>query len=440
MRLKGSPLGLFWASPKKTQRGKILHSPFQFLLVAKQELDQLNLPKDFFKQFKNKDQFNDFFASFLKEGVEAMLRAELDEHLGYDKHSVEGYQSGNSRNGTSKKTVKTESVGDMVLAIPRDRNATFEPGLIPKHGRMSDKLEQAIIGMYSRGMSTTDIEEQVREIYGVQVSSGTVSNITNKLLDHIKEWQNRSLESVYFTVWMDGISFKIRQNHKIINKTIFLVIGLKSDGRKEILGMWINETESASFWLNVLTDLKARGVQDILIACTDNLTGFTAAIKAAFPLTRSQLCIVHQIRNSAKFVTWKERREFCADLKNVYQATNRQVAAEALQDFDLKWGKKYSYAVKSWHDNWDNLTAYFDYSVEIRHIIYTTNVIESLNSGIRKYTNSKNIFPDDSSAQKAVYLAVANIEKKWTMPIPNWGIVLNAFLTTFDKRCQFMIN
>ena len=405
--------------------------------MQKKELDQLNLPKDFFKQFKNKEQFNDFFASFLKEGVEAMLRAELDEHLGYDKHSVEGYQSGNSRNGSSKKTVKTDSVGDMVLAIPRDRNATFEPGLIPKHGRMSDKLEQAITGMYSRGMTTTDIEEQVREIYGVQVSSGTVSNITNKLLDNIKAWQNRSLESVYFAVWMDGISLKIRQNHKIINKTIYLVIGLTRGGLKEVLGMWISETESASFWLNVLTDLKARGVEDILIASTDNLTGFTSAIKAAFPLTVTQLCIVHQIRNSAKFVAWKERKEFCADLKGVYQATNRQVAAGALDEFDLKWGKKYGYAIKSWRENWDNLTAYFDYSLEIRHIIYTTNPIESLNSGIRKYTNSKNIFPDDSSAQKAVYLAVANIEKKWTMPIHNWGIVLNAFLTTFDKRCQF---
>jgi transposase-like protein len=424
-------------APIRPYGKKILLSPSQLPLVQKKDLDQLNLPKDFFKQFKNKEQFNDFFSSFLKEGVEAMLRAELDEHLGYDKHSVDGYQSGNSRNGSSKKTVKTDSVGDMVLAIPRDRNATFEPGLIPKHGRMSDKLEQAITGMYSRGMTTTDIEEQVREIYGVQVSSGTVSNITNKLLDNIKVWQNRPLESVYFAVWMDGISLKIRQNHKIINKTIYLVIGLTREGLKEVLGMWINETESASFWLNVLTDLKARGVEDILIASTDNLTGFTSAIKAAFPLTVTQLCIVHQIRNSAKFVGWKERKEFCTDLKCVYQATNRQVAADALEDFDLKWGKKYGYAIKSWRENWENLTAYFDYSLEIRHIIYTTNPIESLNSGIRKYTNSKNIFPDDSSAQKAVYLAVANIEKRWTMPIHNWGIVLNAFLTTFDKRCQF---
>jgi len=404
--------------------------------MSKKDSNPLDLPKDFFKQFKDKDQFNDFFASFFKQGVEAMLKAELDEHLGYDKHSVEGYKSGNSRNGFSKKRVKTESVGDMVLSIPRDRNATFEPGLIPKHGRMSDKLEQAITGMYARGMSTSDIEEQVLEIYGVEVSSGTISNITNKLLDNIKQWQNRTLEPVYFAVWMDGIVLKIRQNHKIINKTIFLVIGLTKTGHKEILGMWINETESASFWLNVLTDLKARGVEDILIASTDNLTGFTSAIKAAFPLTITQLCIVHQIRNSAKFVVWKERREFCADLKTIYQATNREVAAQALDDFELKWGKKYRYAVQSWRVNWDNLTAFFDYSLEIRRIIYTTNPIESLNAGIRKYTKSKNIFPDDSAAQKAVYLAIANLEKKWTVPIHNWGIVLNAFLTTFEKRCQ----
>lgn len=408
--------------------------------MSEKELDPLDLPKDFFKQFKNKEQFNDFFASFFKQGVEAMLRAELDEHLGYDKHSMDGYQSGNSRNGFSKKTVKTESVGDMVLSIPRDRNATFDPALIPKHSRMSDKLEQAITGMYARGMTTSDIEEQVREIYGVQVSSGTISNITNKLLDNIRQWQDRPLENVYFVLWMDGIALKIRYNNRIINKTVFLVIGLTQSGHKEVLGMWINETESASFWLNVLTDLKARGVEDVLIAATDNLTGFTNAIQAAFPKAVTQLCVVHQIRNSAKFVIWSERREFCADLKSVYQATNRQTAADALEEFDAKWGKKYAYAIKSWRQNWENLTAYFDYSMEIRRIIYTTNPIESLNSGIRKYTNSKNIFPDDNAAQKAVFLAISNLEKKWTKPIPNWEIILNAFLTTFENRSLTRFN
>lgn len=400
------------------------------------EKDKLDLPKDFFKQFKNKEEFQNFFQTLFKQGVEEMLKAELDEHLGYEKHSPEGHHSGNSRNGFSKKKVKTESVGDMVLNIPRDRKSTFEPQLIPKHERMSDKIEQAIIGMYSRGMTTRDIEEQVREMYGIDVSEGTISNVTNRLIDNIKQWQIRPLESVYFVVWMDGISLKIRSNGKIINKTIFLVIGLNNQGMKEVLGMWINETESASFWLNVLTDLKARGVEDILIACTDNLKGFTDAIRSIFPKTITQLCVVHQIRNSARYVVWKDKKEFMIDLKAVYDAPNREAAADALNAFESKWGKKYGYAVQSWRNNWDDLTHYFDFPQEVRRIIYTTNVIESLNSGIRKYTRSKNILPDDSAALKAVYLAINNLEKKWVQTVRNWGAILNQFIIIFEDRCQ----
>jgi putative transposase len=308
--------------------------------------------------------------------------------------------------------------------------------IIPKHERMSDKIEQAIIGMYSRGMTTRDIEEQVREMYGIDVSEGTISNVTNRLIDNIKQWQIRPLESVYFVVWMDGISLKIRSNGKIINKTIFLVIGLNNQGMKEVLGMWINETESASFWLNVLTDLKARGVEDILIACTDNLKGFTDAIRSIFPKTITQLCVVHQIRNSARYVVWKDKKEFMIDLKAVYDAPNREAAADALNAFESKWGKKYGYAVQSWRNNWDDLTHYFDFPQEVRRIIYTTNVIESLNSGIRKYTRSKNIFPDDSAALKAVYLAINNLEKKWVQTVRNWGAILNQFIIIFEDRCQ----
>lgn len=400
------------------------------------EKDKFDLPKDFFKQFKNKEQFQDFFQTLFKQGVEEMLKAELDEHLGYEKHSPEGHNTGNSRNGFSKKKVKTDSIGDMVLNIPRDRKSTFEPQLIPKHERMSDKIEQAIIGMYSRGMTTRDIEDQVKEIYGVDVSEGTISNITNRIIENIKQWQVRPLEPVYFVVWMDGISLKIRSNGKIINKTIFLVIGLNNKGMKEVLGMWINETESASFWLNVLTDLKARGVEDILIACTDNLKGFTDAIRSIFPKTLTQLCVVHQIRNSARYVVWKDKKEFMVDLKAVYDAPNRQAAADSLNEFESKWGKKYGYAVQSWRNNWDDLTHYFDFPHEVRRIIYTTNVIESLNSGIRKYTRSKNIFPDDSSAMKAVYLAINNLEKKWVQTVRNWGAILNQFIIIFENRCQ----
>jgi transposase-like protein len=401
-----------------------------------EESNPLNLPKNFFKQFKNKEEFQEFFQNLFKQGVQEMLQGELDEHLGYEKHSPEGYNTGNSRNGSSKKKVKTESLGDMVLNIPRDRKSTFEPKLVPKHERMSDKIEQVIVGMYSRGMTTRDIEDQVKEIYGVEVSEGTISNVTNRLIDNIKQWQIRPLEPVYFVVWMDGISLKIRSNGKVINKTIFLVIGLNKEGMKEVLGMWINETESASFWLTVLTDLKTRGVEDLLIACTDNLKGFTDAIKSSFPKTLTQLCVVHQIRNSCRYVVWKDKKEFVADLKTVYAAPSQEAAANALDEFEAKWGKKYGYAIQSWRTNWEDLTHYFHFPPEIRHIIYTTNVIESLNSGIRKYTRSKNIFPDDSSALKAVYLAINNLEKKWTQTIRNWGAILNQFIIIFENRCQ----
>lgn len=408
----------------------------QNIHTMKKEVEQPILPKDFFKQFKNKEQFQGFFQTLFKQGIEAILQAELDEHLGYEKHTVEGYNSGNSRNGSSAKTVKTDSVGDLTLAIPRDRNGSFEPGVIPKYSRMTDKLEDAIIGMYSRGMTTPDIEQQVAEVYGVSVSASTVSNITNKLLDNIRAWQNRPLEKVYFVVWMDGIRLKIRHNGKIVDKTVYLVIGLNNQGLKEVLGMWVSETESATFWLTVLGDLKARGVEDIFIACTDNLSGFTQAIKAAFALALTQLCIVHQIRNSCKFVPWAERREFAGDLKEIYTAVNEQAAAGALDRFEAKWGKKYAYAIRSWRSNWAELVVFLDFPPEIRHIIYTTNIIESLNSGVRKFTKTKTIFPHDDAALKVVYMAVENIERKWTMPIKNWGLILQQFLIIFGDRCR----
>ena len=394
------------------------------------------LPKDFFKQFKNKEEFQSFFNDLFKQGVEEMLQAELDDHLGYEKYAREGRKSGNSRNGSYSKKVKTDSLGDMLLSIPRDRNSEFSPQLIPKGQRMSDRLEEAIIGMYGRGMTTGDISEQVKQIYGVDVSEGTISNVTARILEHVKAWQARPLEPVYYVVWMDGIMLRVKHNGKYINKCIYLVIGLKKDGLKEVIGMWTAETESASFWLSVLTDIKARGVEDILIACTDNLKGFTEAIQGVFPDTITQLCIVHQIRNSCKYVVWKDRKQFCADLKLVYGAPTKDAAEQALASFALKWETKYRYAIQSWHNNWKNLTAYFDFPVEIRKIIYTTNTIENLNRGIRKYVKAKVQFPDDQAAEKAVYLAIMNIEKKWSMIIHNWGLVLHQFVTIFENRCQ----
>ncbi len=397
--------------------------------------DDFEIPQEALRKIKSQSELDDFFHVLYKQAVEGMLKAELDEHLGYQKHKPNEKTGGNNRNGYSSKTLKTD-IGDIPLEVPRDRDSSFDPVIVPKHQRMSARIEQAIITLYSRGMSTRDIEATIQEIYGIELSEGTVSNITNSILENIKQWQQRPLESVYFVVWMDGIVLKVRHNGRVIGKTIYLIIGLKKDGLKEVLGMWISETESASFWMNVLTDLKARGVEDILIACTDNLAGIRQAVNAVFHQTICQLCIVHQIRNSARYVAWKERKAFMADLKLVYGAINKETAYDALEEFDKKWGAKYAYAIKSWKTNWEELTAYFDFPLEIRKIIYTTNAIESVNSGIRKYTKIKTVFPDDQAVLKAVYLALSNIQLKWTMPITKWGIIINQFVIKFGDRCR----
>jgi transposase-like protein len=393
-------------------------------------------PKDFFKQFKSKESFQEYFNSLFKQGIEEMLKCELDAHLGYSKHTKEGYNTGNSRNGSFPKTITTENVGEIVLNIPRDRNGAFEPLIIPKGQTISSKIEEAITGMYSRGMTTSDVRRQVLEIYGLEISETTVSNITEGIMDSAKEWQQRTLEPVYFAVWMDGVILKVRTDNKVINKCVYIVIGLKPDGKKEVLGFWIEKTESAAFWMSVLTDLKARGVEDILIACTDNLKGFTQAIKAVFPQAVTQLCIVHQIRNSCKFVVYKDRLEFCQDLKKVYTAINAKVALEEFEKFKLKWQGKYKYAITSWEENWENLSNYFEYPLELRKIIYTTNTIENLNRGIRKYTKTKTQFPNENAASKSIYLAVKNIEEAWIRPIPQWGLILNQYLIIFEQRCR----
>ncbi len=397
---------------------------------------KLNIPKDFWKDFKDRKDFDKFFSELFKEGINQMLKAEMTDHLGYEKHSKEGNNTGNSRNGDYTKTLKT-NLGEITVNVPRDRTSEFNPKVIPKHEtRLSDEIAQVIIGLYSRGMSTSDIQEQIEQIYGVRVDSTSVSNITNVLIDSIKEWQTRPLEDVYFVVWMDGITIKIRHNGKIIGKTIYLVIGLTKEGLKQVLGMWVAPTESASFWMSVLTDLKARGVEDILIASTDNLNGFSEAIKSVFPLAVTQLCVVHQVRNSLRYVVWKEKKEFAADMRKIYHAPTVEAAESALNDFENKWGQKYAYAVRSWKSNWENLTQFFDYPLEIRKIVYTTNIIESLNRGIRKYTKTRSIFPHDQAALKAVFLSISNIERKWILPIRDWGMILQQFLIKFEERCR----
>ncbi|OYU92732.1 MAG: IS256 family transposase [Bacteroidetes bacterium B1(2017)] len=387
----------------------------------------------FLKQFKTGEELNSFLAELQKRGIEKILEGELDAHLGYDKH--EKMPDSNSRNGYSKKKIKT-SYGESQIQVPRDRDASFNPMLIPKRQSMVDGLENVIVSLYAKGMSVSDIEEQIREVYNFQVSTATISRITDAVASDIIAWQNRPLESVYLVVWMDGIVFKVRENSKVVNKTIYLAVGLNRDGRKEVLGMWLGRNESASFWLGVLTDLKARGVEDILITATDNLNGFTETIKQVFPESNTQICVVHQIRNSSRYVVWKDKKAFTRDMKQIYDAPTKEAARAALEDLANIWGRKYPYAIKSWEDNWEELTVFFGFPLEIRKIIYTTNLIENLNGKIRKYTKNKLSFPTDEALLKSVFLALREATKKWKMPIHNWGLILNQFLTIFEKRVQ----
>jgi len=393
------------------------------------------LTPEFLKQFKNSKDLNSFIDQLFVKGMEQMLEGELDGHLGYAKHSPQGINSGNSRNGKISKKIKTKR-GELAIEVPRDRNSTFDPVLVPKRSRFVEGIEEIIISLYAKGMSVRDIEVQIRELYGVNVSDATISNVTSRVHTLITEWQSRPLSSVYFVVWMDGIVFKVRQNGKVINKTIYLAVGLNSEGLKEVLGMWLGESESASFWMSVLTDLKSRGVEDILITSTDNLKGFTEAITSVFVQSVTQICVVHQIRNALRYVVWKDKKQFAADLKKVYGAPNKILAVQALEQLEVTWGKKYPHAIKSWKANWDNLTHFFDYPVEIRTMIYTTNIIENLNGKIRKYTKNKMSFPDDQAVMKAVYLALREITKKWTMAARNWPLIVNQFLTIFEERCK----
>lgn len=392
------------------------------------------LKEDFLKQFKNGEELNSFIHQLKKRGIEQLLEGELDSHLGYERHDRS--ESKNSRNGYTKKKVKTKE-GEIEINIPRDRASTFNPILVPKRKSMVEGIENVIISLYAKGMSVGDIEEQISEVYDIDVSSSTISRITDRIVQDVTTWQNRPLDSIYAVVWMDGIVFKVKEGSRVIDKTIYIAVGLNLDGKKEVLGMWLGKNESASFWLSVLTDLKARGVKDILITATDNLKGFTDAIKSVFPEATKQVCIVHQIRNSCKYVGWKERKEFSLDMKAIYTAPNREAAAQALDELDRKWGSKYGYAIKSWKANWNELTAFLDFPLEIRKIIYTTNVIENLNGKIRKYTKNKMSFPTDEAVLKSVYLSIHEASKSWTLPIRNWGEILNQFIIIFEDRINY---
>lgn len=389
--------------------------------------------KEFLRSFKDGADLQQFFRELQGRAVSQMLEGEMDGHLGYDKHARS--DENNSRNGHTTKKVRGDQ-GDVEIQVPRDREGSFNPIIVPKRKNIIDGVENVIVSLYAKGMSVMDIEDMLRDVYGFQVSEATISRITDRVAEDVVAWQNRPLDSVYLIVWMDGIVFKVRENSKVVNKTIYLAVGLNREGYKEVLGMWLGKNESASFWMGILTDLKARGVEDMLITATDNLNGFTNTIRSVFPESSTQICVVHQIRNACRYVVWKDKKAFTADMKPIYDAPNKQAALAALESFAVKWESKYPYAIRSWRENWDELTVFYEFPLEIRRIIYTTNIIENMNGKIRKYTKNKLSFPTDQAVLKSVYLALREISKKWTMPIHNWGIILNQFLTLFEKRVQ----
>ncbi|UPK72453.1 IS256 family transposase [Chitinophaga filiformis] len=390
-------------------------------------------------KIKSSKDLSDLFHEMYRLGIQEMLKAEMDEHLGYEKHAPEGVEHPNSRNGYSKKKVKS-NLGEVPLEVPRDRDASFEPQLVPKRSRVMAEIEDNILSLYTHGMTVRDIESHVRELYGVEMSEATISHITDRVIDHIEQWKNRRLERVYMVVWMDAIIFKVRQDGKVIDKAVQIAVGLNNNGYKEVLGMWICQNESAAFWMSVLTNLKARGVEDILITSTDNLKGFVEAIKSVYPQTKTQVCIVHQLRNSLKFVVWKDKKQAAIALREIYGAPDADIALAALQHFDDQWGGKYPYIVKSWRSNWDYLSTFFEFPLQIRKIIYTTNLIENVNRGIRKYTKARSILPSDQAVEKVVYLSLMQAQKKWTMPQRDWPIMLTQFINLFgQERCNLQL-
>lgn len=362
------------------------------------------------------------------------LEAEMDTHLGYKKNDNAGDNSGNSRNGYTSKTVILENNDTIDVQVPRDRNSTFEPVIIPKHEKRTPLFNDQIISMYSFGMSTRDIQRHLQQVYGVEVSAETISNITAAVMADVRDWQNRPLEKSYPILFLDALRVNSQQDGKNVNKALYVALAINWEGKKEVLGLWLANTEGAKFWMSVLTDIKNRGTEDILIACMDGLTGFPDAVKAIFPETHIQHCIVHMIRNSTKFVSYKDLKAVCRDLKEVYSAINAETGHEALEEFGKKWNDKYPMIQASWQRNWNNLTEFFNYPKDIRKAIYTTNTIDSLNFSLRKVTKNKSSFPDDDSIYKIMYLAIKNASTRWTMPIKDWALAVNQFAILFDGR------
>jgi len=395
-----------------------------------------DLIKELLKDYKSPEDLtgkNGLLKQLTKALLEKALDSELTEHLGYEKNALSGKKDGNSRNGRSSKTLKTDQ-GDMELSIPRDRHSEFEPQIVPKGQRRFSGFDDKILSMYARGMTVRDIQGHLKDIYNVDVSPELISTVTDGVLEMVTEWQNRPLDSVYPIMYFDALRMKVRDDGRVVNKAVYLALGVNRDGHKDILGLWLDRNEGAKFWLNVFTELKNRGVNDILIACVDGLKGLPEAIEAVFPETEVQLCIVHMVRNSLKFVSYKDRKKMAADLKTIYRAVTVEQAETALVEFAQTWDKRYPMVSQSWQTNWPKLIPFFAYSEEIRKVIYTTNAIESLNSSLRKVTKNRNSFPNDASAIKLLYMALGNIMKKWTMPIRNWPLAVHQFAIRFGDR------
>lgn len=387
---------------------------------------------------KSLDDFNEFMKEISKEVLESLLDEEMTDHLGYEKHDQKTKQTDNSRNGYNSKDVKS-SFGTIPLEVPRDRKSEFNPIIVKKRQKDISGLDEKIISMYAKGMTVRDIQAHIEDIYGYKMSPETISNMTESVLEKAREWQNRPLREIYAITFLDALFLKMRKEGRIVNVAVYAIIGIDLDGNKECFGLWIAETESSKYWLTVLNELKNRGVQDILIFSVDGLSGLSDAIRAVFPKAEIQRCIVHQIRNSLKYVSWKDRKPIAQDLKKIYSAVSEEEALKELEDFDQKWGKKFPNISTSWRKNWGELATFFKYPKEIRTLIYTTNPIESLNRGLKKVSKNRAVFPTEDAILKLLYLAINDIQKRWTQTIRNWGVIYAQLSIFFEERISYYV-
>src|SRR5512134_4009770 len=412
---------------KESKKGQKVQEIMPSAEEVQRELAKAKSMDDFFGK-------EGIFARLFANTIETMLETELSEELGYEPYEAKGRNSGNSRNGRYPKKVRT-SAGETTIQVPRDRNGDYEPQVVKKHVANTNELEDKIIGMYAKGMSVRDIQGTLQDLYGVEVSPTTLSAITDKVWGLVEEWQNRSLASIYPIIYLDAIHIKLRCEGKVETIAVYTVLGVDLEGHREVLGHWVGDgSESSNFWVSVITDLQSRGVQHIFIACVDGLSGFKEAVLAVFPQTQIQRCIIHQIRNSLKYITWTDRKAFMLDLKEVYQAATRESAEAHLRQLGEKWSAKYAIAIRSWQNNWEDLATFFAFPAEIRRLIYTTNAVEGYHRQLRKVTKSKSIFPTPEAARKLLFLAHRDILKKWTMPIYNWPLILNQLVIRFEGR------